>query len=689
MNLGTLTNATAELLLYGLVAGFVLTGLTWLLIRTLRNLTAVTTYLMLYLTLVAIVLVPIFRALPDIPSSRQGTPNTVSDLPEALTATNEGPTTRPTPATAEGPAAQAAPALEPSTAASSPPAPSPAATALEGSASVEPTPPRALASLPRISSVRVPASWLTVISGLFLVGFLYMAVRLFRGYLLLRRCRARSLPASDQHQLLLKGLKERMGVKRTVQLRTSKELSVPMAAGLIRPVIFLPETLTRQVSEDELGQILLHELAHLARRDDWTQLGQRLTQALLFFHPAVHWLSRRLNLERELACDDWVVSKQGGVRKRYAACLLKVASLNLEPTLPAVEGSAVMFRSSIERRIQLLSDGTRTISDRVSRGLLVACLGILVVAGFGVVQLSPALAAAAKTAEQHIVDGNVTLGESSTQADIDALAGVTEITGDLVIERLGFEPDLSPFDDLKVVGGSIRILINRDLTSIGGFNSLETMAQNDACFGQCIFEITRNLNLTSIDGFNKLATTGGPFTITSNGALTSIGGFDSLASVEGNVEIARNNALPSIGGFDSLASIGGEFVISENNALASIGGFASLETIVERINIARNNALTSIGGFDSLQTVYQFEVEDNASLTSISGFDSLQTANDFLIGDDGTFELVWFDNPLLASIDGFYNLAWETAVYWHVQDVTYLCPSFGLTTAANPSCVEP
>ena len=116
MDLGTLTNATAELLLFGLVAGVVLTGLTWLLIRTLRSLTAATTYLMLYLTLVAILLVPIFKALPEFPTTRQGTPNIISDLAEAPVAPV---------ATAEGPAAQPTPALEVSTATLSPPVPSP------------------------------------------------------------------------------------------------------------------------------------------------------------------------------------------------------------------------------------------------------------------------------------------------------------------------------------------------------------------------------------------------------------------------------------------------------------------------------------------------------------------------------------------------------------------------------------
>ena len=329
----------------------------------------------------------------------------------------------------------------------------------------------------------------------------------------------------------------------------------------------------------------------------------------------------------------------------------------------------------------------------------------------------------ALAADQHSADGNVTLGESSTQADIDALAGVTEITGDLHIERLGFDPDFSPFDDLKAIGGSVRILINPSLTSIGGFNSLESVGQNDECFGQCPFEITRNSAVTSIEGFNNLKTVGGLFTLSSLGALTSIGGFDSLETVRWNFEISNANALTSIGGFNSLASVGRDFIISENNDLASIegfnnlktlgheadpedpagliiednpsltsiGGFDSLET-VRVFAIARNDALPSIGGFDSLASVERFHIDGNASLTSIGGFDGLETVGlRFFIGDDPyNFDLVWFDNPLLASIDGFYNLAWGAAGEdWTVQEVTYMCPSFELTTATDPSCVEP
>ena len=107
--------------------------------------------------------------------------------------------------------------------------------------------------------------------------------------------------------------------------------------------------------------------------------------------------------------------------------------------------------------------------------------------------------------------------------------------------------------------------------------------------------------------------------------------------------INGNDALTSIGGFDSLASVGGHFDISENNVFTSIGGFGGLEMV------GRN----------------------------------------FWIGAD-IADGVNTDNPLLTTIDGFYNLAWFSALgsAWKVQDVTCLCPSFELTTATDPSCAE-
>ena len=79
--------------------------------------------------------------------------------------------------------------------------------------------------------------------------------------------------------------------------------------SLIDPMIVLPKWTLGELSTSELNSILIHELAHIERRDDWTNLAQRILRALFFFHPAVWWVERQLSLEREMACDDVVLAR--------------------------------------------------------------------------------------------------------------------------------------------------------------------------------------------------------------------------------------------------------------------------------------------------------------------------------------------------------------------------------------------
>ena len=72
-----------------------------------------------------------------------------------------------------------------------------------------------------------------------------------------------------------------------------------------------PAWMLETTPAEELKYILLHELAHLRRRDDWTNLAQKILKALLFFLPSVWWIERRLSLDREMACDDAVLAHSG------------------------------------------------------------------------------------------------------------------------------------------------------------------------------------------------------------------------------------------------------------------------------------------------------------------------------------------------------------------------------------------
>jgi beta-lactamase regulating signal transducer with metallopeptidase domain len=111
---------------------------------------------------------------------------------------------------------------------------------------------------------------------------------------------------------------------RKVAIATSEKVMVPAAIGFFRPMIVLPSWALRELSTAELNSILIHELAHLQRRDDWTNLAQKVLRAVLFFHPAVWWVERQLSLEREMACDEVVLSRTANPRA-YAECLVTVA----------------------------------------------------------------------------------------------------------------------------------------------------------------------------------------------------------------------------------------------------------------------------------------------------------------------------------------------------------------------------
>ncbi len=102
------------------------------------------------------------------------------------------------------------------------------------------------------------------------------------------------------------------GDRRRVKLCVSSDVAVPAAVGFFRPAIVFPAELLPQLSAEEIKVILLHELAHLHRWDNWTNLGQKIVKAVFFFHPAVWWIENRLALEREMACDDIVLAQTAG-----------------------------------------------------------------------------------------------------------------------------------------------------------------------------------------------------------------------------------------------------------------------------------------------------------------------------------------------------------------------------------------
>src|SRR5262249_56884080 len=119
-------------------------------------------------------------------------------------------------------------------------------------------------------------------------------VRLGIGWRRVRRLKWIAAPAGPAQQRRLEHWVGVCGVRRRACLCVSREISALLSAGLSNPFVLLPAGQAEDLTESEIDQIVLHELAHLRRWDDWTALVQRVVQALLFFHPAVHWIARRL-----------------------------------------------------------------------------------------------------------------------------------------------------------------------------------------------------------------------------------------------------------------------------------------------------------------------------------------------------------------------------------------------------------
>ena len=204
-----------------------------------------------------------------------------------------------------------------------------------------------------------------------------LLVRLAAGYYVLRSLKSSATPASPDWQLHLSRLCVTHGIRRQAQLLVSSQVRGPMSLGFFRPAIVIPQTLLETLSHSELEQIVLHELAHLYRRDDWSNLAQKLIEAMLPVQPAICWLGYQMSLEREMACDDWVIAATGTPRP-YAAVLTKVAELSQWQRADVLAAGAAGHRSHLFRRVRQMLDRRRNTAPRLTIVPLASALALVV-----------------------------------------------------------------------------------------------------------------------------------------------------------------------------------------------------------------------------------------------------------------------------------------------------------------------
>ncbi len=202
------------------------------------------------------------------------------------------------------------------------------------------------------------------------------------GWVQTRRLRRRRThPVSEAVLQAVARLGGRLKVSRPVRVLESALARVPMVIGWLRPVILLPASALAGLTPEQLEAVLAHELAHIRRYDCLVRLVQVLAETLLFYHPAVWWISSRIRTESEYCCDEMAAVACGN-RRQYAQAMAALAELqDAAPRLAAAaSGGPLLGRV---RRVMGMPDPVRPSAAASAAAILlvVAMLAISIALG--------------------------------------------------------------------------------------------------------------------------------------------------------------------------------------------------------------------------------------------------------------------------------------------------------------------
>jgi beta-lactamase regulating signal transducer with metallopeptidase domain len=183
------------------------------------------------------------------------------------------------------------------------------------------------------ASPRTAPDYFFLLVELWFAGVVLFSLRSAGGFFLVVRLRRKeSTPVSREFLELCQALQEKMGITRMVRYCESLQLDAPVVVGWIRPVVLLPVSALTGLDEMQLQAVIAHELAHIQRLDAFVNLFQIAVESLLFYHPAVWWLGKRIREERENCCDDAAVAVCGSP-VTYAHALARMAESRVAPQL--------------------------------------------------------------------------------------------------------------------------------------------------------------------------------------------------------------------------------------------------------------------------------------------------------------------------------------------------------------------
>jgi TonB family protein len=197
-----------------------------------------------------------------------------------------------------------------------------------------------------------------------------------------------TIPAETALQLRFEQLVKNINLRKTPRLLISLKTDIPMAIGWLKPVILIPAAMLSGLTPTQLDMLILHELAHIRRHDYLVNFFQTLIETLLFFHPAVLWISKQMRNEREYCSDDIAV-KVGGSPIEYAHTLADTASLCRKHRNHAIPNMAMAASGGdLKQRVVRLIDQHHCSSNDDSGKFLAS---VLIIFSIFIVAIKPYL----------------------------------------------------------------------------------------------------------------------------------------------------------------------------------------------------------------------------------------------------------------------------------------------------------
>jgi beta-lactamase regulating signal transducer with metallopeptidase domain len=286
-----------------------------------------------------------------------------------------------------------------------------------------------------VSALASARNALPFIVAIWLLGVVLLSARLLVSWTRVRHMvRHGAEPAAAELQLMAIRLSDALGLRGAVKLLQSAAVEVPSVIGSLRPIVLIPASALTGLTTEQIEMVLAHELAHIRRHDFLVNLLQAVVETLMFYHPAVWWMSRRVRIERENCCDDLAVAVCGNPIQ-YARALTRLEELRASalPVVVAANGGSLLDR--IRRIAAGRAEGTASSSRWAAAVAMLAVLMIAVAV--------PSLPALAQKEKKSGKTAEKTVGKNEKNAE----APSSKIE---VVERAAAYEDMESDSDTDV-----------------------------------------------------------------------------------------------------------------------------------------------------------------------------------------------------------------------------------------------